>query len=534
MNQASKLERDPAGAGEGETPGAAASRTPPRPGAMSRAVGRGMVWMMGMTVLGRSASALSQIIVANFLLEEDFGIAAMALAFGAFVQVFRDGGVRRLLIQRGADEYAALAGPLFWMAAAFNLATSAIIFATAPLVAHHVYHEPQVRDLLWVIAVYPILSTPAAILQARLNIDLRFRAISLITAGSSIIRYGGIVLFAWLGLGPMSFVLPMPLVAIWEGVASFVVTRDSPWTSAPRFAIWWDNIRRAAWVMLGTLATTVYNQGDYLVLGIITTKAVVGVYFFAYGLSKQVIILLVVNLQTVLFPALSKFADDDARQRSAAKQTIRLLTLLSAPLSFGLISVIDPLETVLFDGRWSGAVAPIQLLSLALPFIILNTIPRTVLMSRGEFKAWSIILLLDGVGVMISAAIGAYITLDSTGVFLFQGEARDPVGIAACVAAYSSVSSLAYSWIALRSIDLPFAAMLRSFSPPVAIAAIASLAAMLVERALGAGVPAEIQVIAAGLVFSAIFGLTVRRVLAGDLRALISVAPAPLRRPAST
>ena len=49
--------------------------------------------------------------------------------------------------------------------------------------------------------------------MARLQIDLRFRLLSLVTIISSTTTVLLSVLFAYLGLGPYSFILPMPLVA---------------------------------------------------------------------------------------------------------------------------------------------------------------------------------------------------------------------------------------------------------------------------------------------------------------------------------
>lgn len=526
--------RETGGAGPSEDGVATRREGASAPRSLRGAVGSGMIWMMGTTVVGRFASFGAQIGLAWLLTEEDFGIAAMAIAFGAFVQIFRDGGIRRLLIQRGPDEYPRLSGPYFWLSLTFNLGVGALLFALAPVVATRMFNEPQVRDLLWVIALYPPLSSPAAVLIAKLNIDMRFEAIATISGLSAIIRHGGVVIFALLGFGPMSFVLPMPIVAIWEGVAGFVTTRDTPWLRPPRFRIWKPTLKKTGWVMLGTLATSIYNQGDYVLLGTIVATSVVGVYWFAYQLAKQVVVLLMVNLQTVLLPTLSRLQGEPARQRAAAMNTIRLLTLVSTPLAFGLMVTIDPLEQLLWDGRWANAVAPIQVLSLALPLMILNTVPRAVLMSIGQFRSWSLIILADGLGMVTAATIGGLLTRDQANIQFFAGEARDPLGIAACVAAYTTVSSILYSWVGLRPISTRLRSLVRSFSPPLLIGLAAAAIAMTLDRMLPPQTPAFLRLLLSGMVFSAIYVLAIRRILAPDLRSLISTLPGPLRAPLAT
>ncbi len=70
--------------------------------------------------------------------------------------------------------------------------------------------------------------------------------------------------------------------------------------------------------MLGTrLIVEAVNQGGYVVLGLMATDTVVGVYFFAFRLAAQPLRMLAGNFGAVLFPAFTQLRS--APSRSATR-----------------------------------------------------------------------------------------------------------------------------------------------------------------------------------------------------------------------
>ena len=51
-------------------------------------------------------------------------------------------------------------------------------------------------------------------------------------------------------------------------------------------------------LFLCSIFNTLLAQGDYMVLGIVHSAAVVGIYFFAFNLSMQTMTLVTLNLGT--------------------------------------------------------------------------------------------------------------------------------------------------------------------------------------------------------------------------------------------
>src|SRR5688500_2468182 len=294
--------------------GSPSELAPPAP-AMGVAVAGGMAWLTFTSVAGRLVSFAAQIVLGWKLSKGDFGLYAIAIAFAGLIQVFKDGGLRQLLVQRGSD-YHALLGPVFWLSMVFNAATALVLVAAAPL-GVHLYGRPELYPLLWVMAAAIPLATPSLVSQARLALDLRFRTASWILLVSNLLRHGLTIVFAATGFGAMSFVLPLLFVSVYESAAGIVATGEVPWKYPLQARRWSELLYMSRWLIAGTLATLLIVSGDYLVLGWLEDDALVGVYFFGFQLAVQIHAVLIGNLQIVLFPSLAKVEGDLPRMAAA-------------------------------------------------------------------------------------------------------------------------------------------------------------------------------------------------------------------------
>lgn len=425
------------------------------------------------TALAKGAAFIAQIVLGWLLLQEDFGLYFTALAVAGFVQVMRDGGVREVLVQRGAAAYANLAGPVFWLALAMNVAAGAILAGLAPVIAG-LYEEPRLTPLLLVIAVSLPLSTPAAILLAKLRIDLRFGVVSRISIVSAIARHGGTIALAYWLKSPMAFVLPLILVAVVEWAWAWWATREErpPWMKAARVREWIGLLKAGYWMIVQTLANVLLDVGSFAVLGLIVTQAVVGTYGFAFNWIAQVGVLLSFNMQQVLFPALTRVQDDPARLRDATLRSLRALMLVAAISCLGLAAVMEPLEKLLWHGKWEAAVVPVMVLGVFFAFRVSFGLCAAVLMAAGRFRAFSFLTMAEGVGVMAAGAIGAAIHGDATGIAMWTG-------------AQLAIGRLVATVIVLKPLGIGAGEVLRAGVPAWLLATLAAAAAVMVDRSGG-------------------------------------------------
>lgn len=515
---------------EGHSPGQPAA-------ALGRTVGRGATWMLGATVLAKGAALVSQIVLGFLLSEGDFAVFGVAIALSGVVQVFRDGGVREVLIQRGPAEYPSLAGSVFYLAGAMNMGAAAVIAGLALALTAikglpESYGDPRLPAMLLVIALSIPLATPAAVLQAKLRLDLRFEALSRIALGSALVRNAAIIVLALWLKSPMAFVWPLVLVAVLESAWSYLATRDAPWLRRAEVARWGGLLRSGVWMIAQTLANVMLDVASFAVIGLIMPKEPVGLYVFAYTWIAQVGTLLGFALQQVLFPALVRLKEEPERLRAAVRRAQGVQMMLGAAASIGLAVVMDPLEGLIWQGRWDGAVAAVMILGAFFPFRVTFGLSTAVMMARGRFKGLAGLTAMEGVLVVGAGAAGAALHGSAEGVAWWTGGAL-LVGRVLC------------TYLAFRDLPLTFRDVAGAMAPPWILAVAAGAAVLWAEAqiVLGAhargwfnfagatagarlGELARLLVLGAG--FTALYGGLARLVLPGVVGEVCEALPGRL------
>ena len=483
---------------------------------LGQVVGRGMSWAAAGTVWTKGLSFVAQVTLGYLLTRDDWGVYAIAISIAAFVTVFRDGGVRELLVQRGQKDYEALRGPVFWMALSINASIAGVLAAIAVFAADF-YGQPAVRNLIWVLAATLLLDTPAQLLRAKLRIDLRFGTHARLDIASAMIRYGGAIALAFLDVGPMSFVLPLPLVAIFEWIVLSFVTGENLLDRRPHLGRWRKLLSDVKWLSLGTVVVVFATMGDYAVLGRLVPAAVVGSYYFAFQLSVHASMLAAANLNTVLMPALARVGDDIIRQSRATLRALKALSLIASPLSLGLVAIIDPLEQLIWGGKWRTAVGAIQILGVMLPIRLSFMVASSSLKARGHFRKWALLSLAQGAGLLVVAAVAGSLDFDATDIaFLISG--------------YWLVASPTTLVIALREL-CGARRLVSSLAPAWLLACVAATLSIALDAYALGGAPLAARVLILAFAFTFSFLLSARALIASHLRDTLSVLPGLIARP---
>ena len=485
------------------------------PSPIGRAVSRGATITMILSSVAKMLGLVAQLILARILGPDDFGVYFAALAFANLMLIFRDGGVRDLLVQRGVEQYPALVGPIFWMAFTINLGTAALLAAAAPFAANY-SGMPEVRNLLLVTAIALPLATPAAINYCKLRLDLRFAQASRILTTSAIIRYATMVGMALMGMGPMSFVIPLVVIALYENVATYAATREKPWTKPASPGRWLGFLGQAKWLYAGTLAGMMVDQGDYFVATRFVTPEVLGYYGFANQMLLQsAYAILVVTTSQVLFPSLVRLVDDPRRHAEATAKFLRALMLIASPACIGLAVVFEPFEKWLYGAKWDASVLPLWILAAMYPLRCTFGLTTAMLMSQGRFKRWALLTAVEGALVMLSMLIAA-------------SRYGTPVAMAIATASTLALTRTAMMIVVLRRGGTPASVTLASIFQPWSIAVVAAMVAVALDHAMGDSVPNWLKLPILGGCFGAVFAFGARLLLVRSLHEAIAVAPARL------
>jgi len=353
----------------------------------------GFAWMMGQTVGGKVIQILGQIVLAWLLDREHFGEVAIAYVVFMFAMRLQDAGLREVLVHRQRT-FRHWANAAFWMAMCFGLLTGAVIAIAAPI-ASRVFDAPVTGLLLVLSLVAPII-TAGVPPYARMQNELRFRALATIGITSIALMTSLQVLLAWLGFGAYSWIIPLPVRFLYRTVFVWILAptriRRSPQLRRWRYLMP-DGLR----LITSDLLRTVVHQGDYMILGLFFSTTVVGVYYFAYTLSTQTIQLLTMNLAKVLFPALSSLQLDINRQRDAFLRAAKTLTAAGVPICLLQVALAEPFIYLVFQEKWYPSIIVLQVLCLGMPLRLVLETSESMIKAQGRF----------GTFVVLSAACAA-------------------------------------------------------------------------------------------------------------------------------
>lgn len=397
--------------------------------------------MVANSAITRIGSVASQIILAYLLSKEDFGVYALAVSIVSFTNTLRDGGVENYIISKGVKAFHSLASDLFWVSLAFN-AACALLLAAGGHIGSFIYTEPRLVPMLYITGLSVLLNTPCSVLSAKLSIDMRFRDIAYINSARAMMRYAGWVLCAFLGYGPLSFVIPLPFVSLIDSIWTYLIVEQKPWLTRPKLGRSAKMLKETGWVMTSNLAGVLFQNGDYLMLGLVMTKGLLGVYFFSYELVAQVGVLFANNVTKVLFPTLMKQNINREDIKDTVFESIDLLMLVTTLLSITIAVAIKPLSELLgWTTRFPGIEQCVWGLAFFFPLRMLTAITRSLLMSRGAFRGLLMAFLGKGVGLTVVTYVSAIMLID--------------IGdVATAIGGYIGLVSLVVLLVIVRSIDI--------------------------------------------------------------------------------
>ncbi len=433
-------------------------------GYASRAL-KGSVWMIFNTIATRIGSFVAQIFLAWWLTRHDFGLSGVAIGLSGFASFLRDGGVRQIILKHH-DEHDTLLGPCFWMAAAFNVAMALALTAVAwPAAA--LYNEPSLALMLVIIAWSIPIGTPGGILMTKMVADMRFRENAAIMTTSAMTRYASSIVFALLGLGAFSFILPNVLCSLVEDVLALRNSTERPWRKSPNVAIWWSLFSRSRWALVAIVGISGMNQGPSPAIGLAAPLEVVGIYTFTFLIVVQVGSLLSTNINQVLVPVFTRLAGEAERKRAAVLRTVRQVSLFATFLSLGLAATYRPFESLIWGPKWAASILPVQIIGAGYAINVLISISLAVQQARGHFRAWGLSLLALAIGTMGAAYLGAMAGQSALDREIFVAHASplhwdgvaervwlSGVYIAISTAAFGVISSLAHVVIALKPLGV--------------------------------------------------------------------------------
>ncbi|WP_028103256.1 lipopolysaccharide biosynthesis protein [Pseudoduganella violaceinigra] len=344
-------------------------------------VARGVKWVAGAKLGSQVITWGITIYVMRLLLPTDYGLLAMATVLLGLLLMFSEVGLGPALVQRkevSEQDFRKALG-IIWLV---NLLLFALANAAAPLVAAF-YHEPRLQALVHALSSQFLLLPLVVLPDAQLQRDLAYRERSLIELGGAV--GGSLVTLALALTGAGVWALALGTLA------SLLLRALALNCCAPSY--WrpqWPGQGMGALLGFGGKMTAArllwycFMQADILIVGRVLGDQLLGLYSVSMHLASLPMQRITAILNQALFPVLARAQHDMPAIRAGVLQVLGYVGLLAFPMLWGMASVAPELVHVVLGPGWSGAVLPLQVLCLIMPFRALAQLLPTVTDALGQ------------------------------------------------------------------------------------------------------------------------------------------------------
>jgi O-antigen/teichoic acid export membrane protein len=473
---------------------------------MRQQAASGIKWTTVSQINRLAAQLLGVLILARLLPPADFGLMAIAAVVTGFISLFRDFGTAAAIIQK-PDPSPQLLDSVFWLNVAFGTGLAVILGLFAPLVALG-FAELRLKEVLWVLALtLPIVSL-GAVHQALLEKASRFRPLAIIETVAAFIGLAGAIWAALSGAGVFSLVLQTLLVAFVTTAGLWMV---SQWKPVFRWKA--HEIRSVMGFSNNLVGFNIFNyfirNVDNLLIGRFLGVSELGYYSMAYRLMLWPLQNISAVVGRALFPVFSRLQADHGRLAGAYVRATAAITLVTAPLMFGIFVLREPFIAVALGEHWQPVV---DVLAWLVPVGLLQSIGTSV---------GALYLATGRTDVMFKWGVAAGLLVIPAFIIGLQW------GVAGVAAAYA-IASLLLFWpslaIPFRLVGLRVRVVLLRLVPSLATAVVmalvvAVLAAVWPPRADNQLLRLALLVVVGAVIYGSLSLITQRALLKDIIRA---------------
>lgn len=354
--------------------------------------------------------AVTGIVLARELSQEDFGLVGVLLVFQAFASLFVDSGFSYALIrhkQPSKLDYSTV----LWFNIAVAAAVYLILFACAPLIAAFFQGDQRLIPLSRVMFIALIINAAAIVQTNRLMkaMDVRMVAVS----NSLGLIAGGVVgiVLAVKGFGAWAIV--------WQTLTLAAVKTGVLWLSTRWKPLWRFSLRALATyfgigskMMFSSFLNTLFLNIYGFLIGHSVSMSSLGYYTQSDKWSKMGISSLSQVLTSSFVPPLAAVQDDRQRFRAMVSKINRFTAYLLFPALLGLIAVAEPLFHTLFGAKWDPSIILFQILLLRGVFAVFNSLYSNYMLVLNHGTAIvRLEILRDGVAVVALVLTFPYMAL---------------------------------------------------------------------------------------------------------------------------
>ncbi len=330
---------------------------------LARGAARGTAWNFATVLVERGFGFVILSILLHFIPASTVGVVAIGSAIADLVRMVTVGGAGEQ-VQASPGDRETEAGA-FWAQLLASLLFALALLACASAVAR-LYEQPALRFVLQTLALNVVATCFVVVPAARLESAFRFRAIGMMSFGSTVA--GGLVAlpFALLGKGVDALVYQRIAGTFFFAVAACWVARWIP-PLPPAPAALRRSLRFSLPLMQAAIVDYFSITGYVMLIGLRMSAADVGQFRIAQRLVEVLQEIAFTPARKVFLPVFVAVRADEARR---FEMTRRMLDALSVTMFLAATvagAAARPLVFLMFGPRWAEAVPVFSIIALMAP-----------------------------------------------------------------------------------------------------------------------------------------------------------------------
>lgn len=331
------------------------------------------------------------IVLARLLEPADFGLLAAALVVVMFLDLFKDLGTGMAVIQRPVVTDGLLSA-VFVVNLAIGVVLAGVLVVASPLFAA-LLDEPRSADVLRAMAPAVLLSSCGHVHQALLRRQMAFARIARISVAATIVGGGLSIALAAAGAGVWALVAGTLAVSAMNTALTW-------WSSGwrPSRHPDWRRFREIAGFGVNVSAADFLEflvfHADKVVVARYVGERGLGFYSFAQRLLMYPVMSFTNVVTEVLFPALARHQDDDAKVVEAYLRACAAVALVTVPAMVGAAIIARPLVLTTLGSKWEPVVPLIWILAPVGALESVRLTCRTLFVVKGRadlLLRWSLV-----------------------------------------------------------------------------------------------------------------------------------------------
>ena len=374
---------------------------PPR---LRSLVVKGLRWKLVSQVIVQVAFLASTLILARLLTPRDFGLAGLALAFSGVAFLIADLGLGASIVQRPelSEEDRSTA---FWTTVGLGAGLTVVgVGLSWPLA--DLFHEPELQPLFAVLSSTFLLTALGTTQGALLIRSLSFRSLELRTIASALGSIALAITLAALGYGPWAIIAQ---AVAQVGLSTLLLWRSSSWR--PQLVYSAESLRQlmsyGGWILGSGFIKYLERNVDNLLIARFRGPAALGAYGIAYNIALVPVLKIVLPVQQVFFPALSRI--EEPRQVGAVwLRMSRILFAVAAPALVGMAIVAPDFVVVVLGEKWEPATRVLQILAWVGLLQVGATHTTTLVQAIGRTQIYFHYTAVSALLSILSFAIGIH------------------------------------------------------------------------------------------------------------------------------